>query len=67
MKMNDFTEVSAIITHPDYTGKGYAKQLTAYVVNQIFTEKKFLFYMLLRVLLLQSNYMKNLVLLPEEK
>jgi len=65
--MNDFTEVSAIITHPDYTGKGYAKQLTAYVVNQIFTEKKFLFYMLLRVLLLQSNYMKNLVLLPEEK
>jgi ribosomal protein S18 acetylase RimI-like enzyme len=40
MKMNDFTEVSAIITHPDYTGKGYAKQLTAYVVNQIFTENK---------------------------
>ncbi|WP_243839334.1 GNAT family N-acetyltransferase [Flavobacterium sp. S87F.05.LMB.W.Kidney.N] len=38
--MNDFTEVSAIITHPDYTGKGYAKQLTAYVVNQIFTENK---------------------------
>jgi len=40
MKMNDFTEVSAIITHPDYAGKGYAKQLTAYVVNQIFTENK---------------------------
>lgn len=40
MKMNDFTEVSAIITHPDYTGKGYAKQLTAYVVNQMFTENK---------------------------
>ncbi|MDQ1164732.1 GNAT family N-acetyltransferase [Flavobacterium sp. SORGH_AS_0622] len=40
MKMNDFTEVSAIITHPDYTGKGYAKQLTAYVANQIFTENK---------------------------
>ncbi|PBJ06131.1 GNAT family N-acetyltransferase [Flavobacterium sp. ACN6] len=40
MKMNHFTEVSAIITHPDYTGKGYAKQLTAYVVNKIFEEGK---------------------------
>lgn len=40
MKMNDFTEVSAIITHPDYTGKGYAKQLIAHVVNNIFDENK---------------------------
>lgn len=40
MKMNDFSEVSAIITHPDYTGKGYAKQLTAFVVNKIFEENK---------------------------
>lgn len=40
MKMNSFTEVSAIITHPDYTGKGYAKQLTSYVVNAIFDEGK---------------------------
>lgn len=40
MKMNSFTEVSAIITHPDYTGKGYAKQLTSYVVNTIFDEGK---------------------------
>lgn len=40
MKMNDFTEVSAIVTHPDHTGKGYAKQLITHVVNAIFDEKK---------------------------
>jgi GNAT superfamily N-acetyltransferase len=40
MRMNDFTEVSAIITHPDHTGKGYAKQLIAHVVNSIFNENK---------------------------
>jgi predicted GNAT family acetyltransferase len=36
MKMNDFIEVSAIVTHPDHTGKGYARQLTAYTANSIF-------------------------------
>lgn len=40
MKMNHFTEVSAIITHPDHTGKGYAKQLITHVVNRIFEENK---------------------------
>ncbi|PIF33354.1 FR47-like protein [Flavobacterium sp. 9] len=40
MKMNDFTEVSAIITHPNHTGKGYAKQLIAHVVNRIFDQNK---------------------------
>jgi ribosomal protein S18 acetylase RimI-like enzyme len=40
MKMNDFTEVSAVVTHPDHTGKGYAKQLIAYTVNKIFDENK---------------------------
>jgi GNAT superfamily N-acetyltransferase len=40
MKMNDFTEISAIITHPDHTGKGYAKQLIAQVVNNIFDQNK---------------------------
>lgn len=40
MKMNDFTEVSAIITHPDHTGKGYAKQLITHVVNNIFDQNK---------------------------
>lgn len=40
MKMNNFTEVSAIITHPDHTGKGYAKQLITHVVNAIFDQHK---------------------------
>lgn len=40
MKMNEFTEVSAVITHPHYTGKGYAKQLLAHTVNTILDQKK---------------------------
>lgn len=40
MKMNDFTEVSAIVTHPDHTGQGYAKQLIAHTVNIIFDQNK---------------------------
>ncbi|MCD0473807.1 GNAT family N-acetyltransferase [Flavobacterium sp. EDS] len=40
MKMNDFTEVSAIVTHPDHTGQGYAKQLITHAVNIIFDQNK---------------------------
>jgi len=40
MKMNDFTEVSAVVTHPLYTGKGFAKQLVAHTANKIFDESK---------------------------
>lgn len=40
MKMNNFTEVSAIVTHPDHTGKGYAKQLISHAVNRIFDENR---------------------------
>jgi len=40
MKMNDFVEISAIVTHPDHTGKGYAKQLIAWTVNKILTQNK---------------------------
>jgi len=40
MKMNNFTEVSAVVTHPAHTGKGFAKQLIAYTVNKIFNESK---------------------------
>lgn len=36
MKMTGFVEVSAIVTHPEHTGKGYAKQLIATAVNNIF-------------------------------
>lgn len=40
MQMNTFVEVSAVITHPDHTGKGYAKQLVAYAVNDICKKNK---------------------------
>ncbi len=40
MKMNQYTEVSAIVTHPGHTGKGYAGQLIAHTVNKIFREHK---------------------------
>jgi GNAT superfamily N-acetyltransferase len=40
MKMIDSTEVSAVVTHPLYTGKGYAKQLVAFTVNKIFEQGK---------------------------
>jgi len=40
MKMDRFTELSAIVTHPNHTGKGYAKQLIAHTVNNIFDQNK---------------------------
>lgn len=40
MKTDAFTEVSAIVTHPEHTGKGYAKQLTAYCVNNVINQSK---------------------------
>ncbi len=40
MKMNDFVEISAIVTHPQHTGLGYAKQLIAHTVNTIFNQNK---------------------------
>lgn len=40
MKMNGYTEVSAVVTHPAHTGKGYARQLVAHTVNSIFNQNK---------------------------
>jgi predicted GNAT family acetyltransferase len=40
MQMIDFIEVSAVITHPDYLGKGYAKQLVAHTANAILNQNK---------------------------
>ena len=40
LKMNSYTEVSAVVTHPEHTGKGYAKQLIAHTTNKIFGENK---------------------------
>jgi GNAT superfamily N-acetyltransferase len=40
MKMNEYTEVSAVVTHPNHLGKGYAKQLVAYACKNIANEGK---------------------------
>lgn len=40
MQMDEFIEVSAVITHPEHTGKGYAKQLVAYTANAILKQHK---------------------------
>ncbi|WP_248299632.1 GNAT family N-acetyltransferase [Flavobacterium sp. H122] len=40
MKLNKFTEISAVVTHPNYTRRGYSEQLVTYVTNKIFDENK---------------------------
>lgn len=40
MKMNEFTEISAIVTHPKHTKNGYATQLIKYITDQVFQENK---------------------------
>lgn len=40
MKMNRFTEVSAVITHPEYTGRGYAQQLVYHTCRLILKQGK---------------------------
>lgn len=37
---NDFCEISAVVTNSDYTGKGYAQQLIAFVNNKILKNGK---------------------------
>ena len=34
IRMNGFTEISAVVTHPDFTGRKYAQQLMAHTVNK---------------------------------
>lgn len=36
MKMDGFTEISAVVTHADFTGKGFARQLVAQTANKNF-------------------------------
>ena len=40
MQTNLFIEVSAVVTHPDYTRKGLAKQLIAHTTKEILKVKK---------------------------
>ncbi|WP_345725263.1 GNAT family N-acetyltransferase [Sinomicrobium weinanense] len=40
MKMDAYTEVSAVVTHPEHAGKGYAKQLVSHTCKQILDKGK---------------------------
>ncbi|SMC90380.1 GNAT family N-acetyltransferase [Pedobacter nyackensis] len=40
LKMTGLSEVSAVCTHPDHTGKGYAGQLVSLVCKQMITQDK---------------------------
>ena len=40
MQMDAFVEVSAVITHPEHRGRGYAQQLITHTVNHIFENEK---------------------------
>jgi len=40
LQTNDFIEVSAVVTHPDYTRRGYAKQLVAHTTKEILKSNK---------------------------
>ena len=40
LQSNSFIEVSAVVTNPDYTGNGYAKQLVAYASEKILEKNK---------------------------
>ncbi len=40
MRMNAFTEISAVVTHPNYVGQGLAKQLVAHAANTILKQNK---------------------------
>jgi len=44
MKMFGFTEISAVVTHPYFTGQGFAKQLVVYTANKNF-EKNLIPYL----------------------
>lgn len=40
MQTDDFIEVSGVVTHPNYTKRGYAKQLVAHATKDILKENK---------------------------
>ena len=40
MQTDDFIEISGVVTHPDYTRKGFAKQLVSHTTKQILKENK---------------------------
>jgi predicted GNAT family acetyltransferase len=48
IKIDGYTEVSLVCTHPDHRGKGYAKSLSGIIIEEIINsgEKPFLHVMI---------------------
>jgi len=40
MQTNHFIEISSVVTHPDFTGKGFARQLISHTTKEIIKENK---------------------------
>jgi predicted GNAT family acetyltransferase len=40
VEMNSYSEVSAVVTHPNYRKRGYAKQLLKQTTDKIFSDNK---------------------------
>jgi GNAT superfamily N-acetyltransferase len=40
LKLDGFTEISAVCTHPDFRGRGYGRALVAFVAAQILQQKR---------------------------
>ncbi|WP_405605736.1 GNAT family N-acetyltransferase [Polaribacter sp. Asnod1-A03] len=40
MQTDDFIEISSVVTHPNYTKRGFAKQLISYTTKEIIKENK---------------------------
>ena len=40
MQTNNFIELSAVVTHPDHTRKGLARQLIAHTTKEVLKENK---------------------------
>lgn len=43
IKLHGMTEISAVVTHHDFGGRGYAKELMSLLLNKIFSEKRIAF------------------------
>ena len=57
-RSDDFIEVSAVVTHPDYTRRGFAKQLVAHTTKEILKQRNFLFYIQIKEIR-RFHFMKN--------
>ena len=40
VEMNSYSEVSAVVTHPEFRKRGFAKQLLKRTTDKIFSDKK---------------------------